>query len=118
MQAPLSVGAAAYVAEYRRSPAAERDLESIWKYTRREWGLEQANRYTDLLTTAFRALAEAPKSAPACDHIRPGYNCSLKICADLATFADSIQGIHDEQPANSPVANDKPADEHANVGPT
>jgi toxin ParE1/3/4 len=48
-------------------------LEGIWKYTRREWGLEQAERYTDLLTAAFKVLAEAPKSAPACDHIRPGY---------------------------------------------
>jgi toxin ParE1/3/4 len=30
-------------------------------------------RYTDLLTAAFQMLAEAPKSAPACDHIRRGY---------------------------------------------
>jgi toxin ParE1/3/4 len=35
------------MAEYRLSPAAERDLEGIWKYTRREWGLDQAERYTD-----------------------------------------------------------------------
>jgi toxin ParE1/3/4 len=56
------------MAEYRLSPAAERDLESIWKYTLGEWGLEQADRYTDLLTAAFQALAESPKSAPACDH--------------------------------------------------
>jgi len=61
------------MAEYRLSPAAERDLEGIWKYTSREWGLEQAERYTDLLTAAFKVLAEAPKSAPACDHIRRGY---------------------------------------------
>jgi plasmid stabilization system protein ParE len=68
MQAPSSAGSAAKVAEYLLSPAAERDLEGIWKYTRREWGLEQADRYTDLLTAAFKVLAEAPKSAPACDH--------------------------------------------------
>ena len=37
-------------------------------------GIEQAERDTpDLLTSAFQALAEAPKSAPACDHIRAGY---------------------------------------------
>jgi plasmid stabilization system protein ParE len=46
------------MAEYRLSPAAERDLEAIWKYTRREWGPEQAERYTDLLTAAFRVLAK------------------------------------------------------------
>jgi toxin ParE1/3/4 len=26
------------MAEFRLSPAAERDLEGIWKYTRDEWG--------------------------------------------------------------------------------
>lgn len=61
------------MAEYRLSPAAERDPEGIWKYTGREWGLEQAERYTNLLTAAFQVLAEGPKSAPSCDHIRRGY---------------------------------------------
>ena len=45
------------MAEYRLSPAAECDLEGIWKYTRGEWGLEQAERYTDLLTAAFQVFA-------------------------------------------------------------
>ncbi len=48
-------------------------MEGIWKYTRAEWGVEQAERYTDLLTAAFQALAESPKSAPTCDDIREGY---------------------------------------------
>jgi len=61
------------MAEYRLSPAAERDLEGIWNYTRGQWGIEQAHRYTDTIIAACAALAEAPKSAPACDHIRSGY---------------------------------------------
>src|SRR5690554_564360 len=61
------------VVEYRLAPAAERDLESIWRYTRQEWSLEQADRYIDILEAAFARLAELPKSAPPCDHIRPGY---------------------------------------------
>jgi len=61
------------MAEYRLSPAAERDLEGIWKYTRAEWGFEQVDRYTDLLTAAFQVLAESAKSAPTCDRIREGY---------------------------------------------
>lgn len=44
------------MAECRITAAAERDLEGIWKYTRREWGLEQAERYVDLLSAAFRAV--------------------------------------------------------------
>lgn len=59
--------------EFRLSPAAERDLEGIWKYTRQKCDTEQAERYTDMLTAAFQALAESPKSAPVCDHIRKGY---------------------------------------------
>jgi toxin ParE1/3/4 len=61
------------VAEYRLSPAAERDLETIWTITSDRWGVEQANRYTDILTTIFAELAQSPKTAPACDQIRPGY---------------------------------------------
>jgi len=61
------------MAEYRLTPAAERDLETIWKYSLQQWGVEQANRYTDILTSAFVELAQSPKTAPACDQIRPGY---------------------------------------------
>ena len=61
------------MAEYRLSPAAELDLENIWLCTRKQWGVEQAHRYIDTLTAAFDELADAPKSAPSCDHIRQGY---------------------------------------------
>jgi toxin ParE1/3/4 len=61
------------MAEYRLTPAAESDLEKIWTYTHQKWGIEQANRYIDILTTVFAELAQSPLTAPACDHIRPGY---------------------------------------------
>ena len=51
------------MADCRLTPAAERDLELIWTYTVRQWGLEQANRYIDFLTTAFAELANSPKTA-------------------------------------------------------
>jgi toxin ParE1/3/4 len=41
------------MAEYRLTPAAEQDLESIWIYTAKEWGLDQASRYFDSLIAAF-----------------------------------------------------------------
>ena len=61
------------MAEYRLTPAAERDLETIWHYTRQQWGREQAGRYIDSLIAVFGELAQSPKTAPACNHIRPGY---------------------------------------------
>ena len=54
------------MAEYRLSPAAERDLELIWTYTVRQWGVEQAGRYLDFLVAAFDKLADSPKTAPSC----------------------------------------------------
>ncbi|MCE2866835.1 MAG: type II toxin-antitoxin system RelE/ParE family toxin [Oxalobacteraceae bacterium] len=61
------------MAEYRLTPAAERDLELIWTYTLERWGAQQADRYIDTLAAAFEALSQSPKTAPACDHIRQGY---------------------------------------------
>ena len=63
-------------AEYRLAPEAKRDLEAIWLYTLEEWGLKQANRYTDELTDAFAQLAVSPQRGTACDHIRKGYSRS------------------------------------------
>lgn len=63
------------MAEFRLTPAAERDLEAIWRYTQQQWGAQQADRYTDNLAAAFADLAQSPKSAPACGHIRRGYRC-------------------------------------------
>jgi toxin ParE1/3/4 len=60
------------MAEYRLSPAAEHDLEDIWRYTCRQWSVQQADRYIDMLTAAFGELAGSPMIASACD-IRPGY---------------------------------------------
>lgn len=61
------------MAEYRLSPAAEQDLENIWLYTGRQWSLQQADRYIDMLSAAFAELASSPMIASPCDHIRPGY---------------------------------------------
>nr|WP_229264226.1 type II toxin-antitoxin system RelE/ParE family toxin [Duganella sp. 1411] len=43
------------VAEYRLTPAAERDLESIWIYTSQRWSIDQADRYIDMLTATRTA---------------------------------------------------------------
>lgn len=61
------------MAEYRLSPAAQVDLDGIFDYTAREWGLAQAVCYTRLLEAACAGLAEAPSQGQDCSHIRPGY---------------------------------------------
>lgn len=61
------------MAEYRLTPAAEQDLEAIWMYTAQRWSVAHASRYMDIMTATFTDLSRSPGSAPACDHIRPGY---------------------------------------------
>ena len=61
-------------AEYRLSPGAEQDIEGIWKYTFKAWGLDQANRYIDELITALSNIATNPLIGQKVDHIRKGYH--------------------------------------------
>ena len=80
------------MAEYRLSHAAERDLASIWRYTRQKWGVPQAISYTDGLLAGFAHAAEFPHHAPACDHIRPGYR-RKRIDQHVAYFRVTAYGI-------------------------
>jgi toxin ParE1/3/4 len=80
------------MAEYRLTPAAEGDLEAIWSYTAQQWGLDQANRYIDIITAAFEQLAERPKTAAACDAIRPGY-CRCSVERHMIYFRMTAYGI-------------------------
>lgn len=61
------------MAEYRLSPGAERDLVDIWRYTNRQWGREQANRYTLAIKAKCAELANAPLLAESYANVRPGY---------------------------------------------
>jgi toxin ParE1/3/4 len=76
----------------RLSPAARRDLQAIWSYTRKTWGLEQADRYIDSLAETFDTLARSPESAPACDHIRPGYR-HRRVERHVVYFKIATDGI-------------------------
>lgn len=78
--------------EYRLTPAAVRDLETIWSHTRKQWGVEQAIRYTDILTAAFADLAQSPKTASACDQIRPGYR-RRNVERHMIYFRSTTYGI-------------------------
>ncbi|MDN5864430.1 MAG: type II toxin-antitoxin system RelE/ParE family toxin [Gammaproteobacteria bacterium] len=57
----------------RLSPGAQSDLDGIFEYTVRQWGLEQAVRYTKMIGNICTALAEDPARAQGCDYIRTGY---------------------------------------------
>lgn len=58
------------------TPRAEADIEGIWDYSAENWGLEQADRYTDEICDACHALASGRKFGRP-TNVRPGYRkCS------------------------------------------
>jgi toxin ParE1/3/4 len=57
----------------RFSPAARDDLEAIFEYTVRQWGLEQAMRYLDVIEKACAKLVQDPALALDVGHVRAGY---------------------------------------------
>lgn len=55
------------------SRAAERDLDSIWEYSARQWGYGQAEALIRRLDAAFDRLSAFPLSGQVADELRQGY---------------------------------------------
>jgi toxin ParE1/3/4 len=58
---------------YRLTDAAREDLENIYRYGLRTFGVQQADRYYFGLVNCLARIAENPLLYPAVDHIKPGY---------------------------------------------
>ncbi len=55
------------------SPGARRDIKGIWKYTLKEWGEAQANKYLENLDREIYRLLEFPDLGVPYEHIRKCY---------------------------------------------
>jgi len=60
---------------YTLRELAQADLEGIWLYTCREWGVSQADSYLQSLFSRFNWLADNPQSGKNRDDIKTGYYC-------------------------------------------
>jgi toxin ParE1/3/4 len=49
--------------QYRLTPAAQKDMEEIWRYGASTWSVHQADLYTDSLEDAFNRLLTFPELA-------------------------------------------------------
>lgn len=59
------------------SSEALSDLEEIWKYTRKKWSIEQADRYYSLLIDEIEFLQSNYYVGKSAEYIRPGYRVSF-----------------------------------------
>ncbi|UUT35722.1 type II toxin-antitoxin system RelE/ParE family toxin [Microbacterium elymi] len=84
---------------YRLTPAAKRDLSSIWDYTQERWDADQAELYVTEIRAAIERIAADPARGRACDEVRPGYRrysigSHMIFYFDRADSVDIIRILH------------------------
>ena len=73
-------------------PRARRDLKGIWKYTVKEWGVAQADKYLGDIDREINGLLEFPELGVSYDHIRPGYR-ALHVMHHLVFYRRKDQTL-------------------------
>lgn len=61
------------MAGFYLTQAAKADLKEIGRYTKREWGTAQRDKYLAMLDESFHMLAANPFRGSDCSQIREGY---------------------------------------------
>ena len=80
--------------DYSISKKALLDLEEIWVYTCKNWSLEQADRYYNLIIGEIEYICEHPNSGKSYSFIKEGYKAS-KVKSHLIFYKlDPKHNIH------------------------
>lgn len=94
----------------RLTLTAEHDLETIWRYTVSEWGLEQAEIYLALIEKSAHLLLDNPYIGQARPDVKTGYR-ALSVEKHLIFYRVSgeyidVLGIpHERMDAKRHLAN-------------
>lgn len=76
---------------YRLTPAAQRDLSSIWDYTAERWDIQQAETYLGEIRAAIERIADDPRRGRVRDEIRAGYS-SYSVVSHVLFYRDAPDG--------------------------
>jgi|GEM_PF-338913 len=80
------------MASFSLRALARDDLEVIWDYTVEQWGVEQAERYLNILFTCFEDLAANPLLGRQRDDVKPGYQ-SFSQGRQVVFYVDTLAGV-------------------------
>ena len=72
------------------SPAAQADVDGIWDYTARKWGVDQAETYINTLRDACHDLAAGRRTSRPVD-VREGYR-KLLVGSHVLFFKPNAAG--------------------------
>ena len=73
-------------------PKAVEDLESIYLYSTREFGIKRTADYILAIDASFQHLADDPLIARKCDYIRPDL-CAFNVGSHIIFFKITDYGI-------------------------
>jgi len=79
------------VSGYRLTPAAQRDLSSIWYFAQERSDARQAETYVLEIRAAIERVADDPGRGRACDEIREGYR-RYGIASHTLYYVESTDG--------------------------
>ncbi len=81
---------------YRISQKAHEDLDEIWIYTFRNWSVEQADRYHNLIMDEIRYVSDPDghheERGRKMDRIKPGYRSS-KVKSHVIFYRKAGDGV-------------------------
>lgn len=80
------------MSQHRLTPAAQRDLSSIWDFTEERWDVSQAERYIRKIQAAVERIAEDPDIGRTREGIREGYR-SYAIGSHIIFYMPSADHI-------------------------
>ena len=80
------------MSRYRLTPAAQRDLSTIWDFTQERWDARQAETYLNEIRATIERIADDPGRGRACDEIREGYR-RYGIGSHLLFYVESPDGV-------------------------
>ena len=81
-----------HVTRYRLTPAAQRDLSSIWDYPEERWSTRQADTYVLKMRAAIERIADDRRRGRTCEEIRPGYR-RYGIGSHVLFYMESADGV-------------------------
>ena len=80
------------MSRYRLTPAAQRDLSSIWDFTQGRWDVRQAETYVTEIRATLERIADNPGRGRTCDEIRVGYR-RYSIGSHLIFYVKRPDGV-------------------------
>lgn len=78
--------------QYRFTPAAASDLDSIWEYTANRWDIQQAVTYVTEIRYAVERVADDPSRGRSCDEIRHGYR-RYAIGSHVIFYVETLETV-------------------------